>query len=273
MGGGRAESAVRVNAPTRGSQERDDPMTPDVEISVIVPCLNEEQNIPTLLQKLDDVLDYFDLSAEILIVDDCSDDYTFREAFVAQSRHPRVRALHRGLPRGIGNAIRFGIEHARGRMGVVVMGDCVDPLTAIPDFRRLIVEEGHHLALLCRHGARQDLVSIPWLYRFYQFWYRWLARVLIGLPLKDPTYAFRAFDIPYVRSLGLNSPGFEVSPEITFRVFQEGGRIGEIRGSQGRRLAGESKFVFSRAGWGYARVLVEAFLRRPGLVSKAGRKG
>lgn len=111
------------------------------EISIIVPCLNEEQNIPILVQKLESVIQHYGLSAEILMVDDCSDDYTFREAFILQNEHPRVKALHKGLPRGIGHAIRFGIQHARGRMGVVVMGDCVDPLMVIADFRKKSLEK------------------------------------------------------------------------------------------------------------------------------------
>lgn len=93
------------------------------EISIIVPCLNEEQNIPTLVQKLIALIDQSGLSPEILVIDDCSDDHTFHEAFILSSADSRVKALHKGFPRGIGNAIRFGIQHASGRVGVVVTED------------------------------------------------------------------------------------------------------------------------------------------------------
>jgi dolichol-phosphate mannosyltransferase len=232
------------------------------EISIIVPCLNEEQNIPTLVDKLDAVLDRFGLSAEILIVDDASDDYTFREAFILSGQNPRVVALHKGLPRGIGNAIRFGIEHARGRMGVVVMGDLVDPLAAIPDFHQRIVGEGYHLALLSRYMSPEDHDNIPASYRFYHFWFRLLCRILVGVRLKDITYAYRAFDLEWVRGLDLESHGFEISPEVTLKTWLRGGRIAELRGRQGRRIAGESKFLFSREGQGYTWVLVKATLER-----------
>ncbi len=234
----------------------------DPEISIIVPCLNEEQNITALVDKLDAVLEEFGLSAEVLIVDDCSDDYTFREAFLLANRNPRVRAVHKGLPRGIGNAIRFGIEHARGKMGVIVMGDLVDPLGAIPDFYDRIVKQGYHLALLSRYVKPEDHADIPLTYRFYHFWYRWLCRILVGVPLRDITYAFRAFDLDWVRGLKLESGGFELSPEITLKTWLQQGRICELKGRQGRRVRGESKFVFSRQGWGYSRVLLKAFLYR-----------
>lgn len=232
------------------------------EISIIVPCLNEEQNIPILVQKLTALLDDLHLSAEILIVDDCSDDYTFREILLFSHRDPRIKALHKGLPRGIGNAIRFGIEHAKGIMGVVVMGDLVDPIMAIVDFKKKIIDEGYHLALLSRYLDPADHKNIPFSYKVYQWGFRLLSRLLIGVKIKDITYAFRAFNLEFIKGLGLNSGGFEISPEITFKTFLSGGRICEIKGRQGRRFAGESKFLFSRAGYGYSKVLLVAAANR-----------
>lgn len=241
------------------------PTGPVPDVSVLIPCLNEEQNVPSVVDKLVRLLGETGVSSEILIVDDCSDDYTFREAMLLSSRYESVRALHKGLPRGIGHAIRFGIEHARGRVGVVVMGDGVDPIAAIPDFRDEVLERGSHLVLLTRYAEPGDAASIPWSYRFYQSIYRSLCRTAVVLPFRDPTYAYRGFDISYVRGLGLRSGGFEISPEITLKTFLRGGRITELRGQQGRRVSGESKFVFSRQAVGYARVLIGATLaaRRP----------
>lgn len=231
-------------------------------LSLIVPCLNEEQNIPVLIQKLEEVVESNGLSAEILIVDDCSDDYTFREALFMEQRYRNVRALHKGLPRGIGNAIRFGIDHAAGEVGAVVMGDLVDPLHALPDFVDQVLHHDAQLALLSRYVDSEDSRTIPFSYRFYQRIFRLLCRILLGIRIRDITYAFRGFSLPYMRSLGLKSGGFEISPEITLKTYQAGGKIVELKGRQGRRLAGESKFVFSKEGFGYGRVLMEAFLRR-----------
>jgi glycosyltransferase involved in cell wall biosynthesis len=230
------------------------------EVTVIIPCLNEEQNIPSVVDKLVRLLEETAIRGEILIVDDCSDDYTFREAFLLSNRHPNVHALHKGLPRGIGSAIRFGIDHAQGRIGVVVMGDGVDPIAAIPDFRDRIVDNGDDLVLLSRYLAPEDSKTIPLTYRVYQYLFRFLCRWGAGLPVRDPTYAFRGFDLDFARSLKLESRGFEISPEITLKTWVRGGRIHELPGQQGRRIAGESKFVFSQQARGYARVLVRAIL-------------
>lgn len=235
------------------------------DVSVIIPCLNEEQNIPSVVDKLVRLLAETQVDAEVLIVDDCSDDYTFREALLLSNRYANVRALHKGLPRGIGHAIRFGTEHAKGRVGVVVMGDGVDPIAAIPDFRDRILVDGAHLVLLSRYASPGDSRTIPRTYRFYQAVYRALCRIAVGIPFRDPTYAYRAFDIDFTRRLDLTSGGFEISPEITLKTWIHGGRIAELHGQQGRRVAGESKFIFSRQAYGYARVLIHA-----GLMYRAG---
>jgi dolichol-phosphate mannosyltransferase len=236
------------------------PDSPAPDVSIIIPCLNEEQNVPSVVDKLVRLLEATKISAEILIVDDCSDDYTFREAMYLSQRHANVCALHKGLPRGIGSAIRLGIDQARGRVGVVVMGDGVDPIAAIPDFREQVIENGHSLVLLSRYLTAGDSRSIPLSYRFYQRIFRFLCRWGAGLRVKDPTYAFRAFDLSFIRTLGLSSVGFEISPEITIKTWLRGGSICELPGQQGRRIAGESKFVFSHQARGYARVLLQGIL-------------
>lgn len=237
-------------------------MSENPDISIIIPCLNEEQNIPQLVNKLDALIRHHNLKAEALIVDDCSDDYTFRESFILEKDFPFLKALHKGLPRGIGHAIRYGIDHARGKMGVVVMGDLVDPIAAIVDFQEKIIKEGYQLALLSRYLDPQDHRNIPLSYKFYQWWYRFLCRLLTGIKIRDITYAFRAFDLGWARGLKLESRGFEISPEITLKTYLRAGKICEIKGRQGRRIEGESKFLFSKEGSGYARVLLKAaFLR------------
>lgn len=232
------------------------------DISLIIPALNEEGNLTPLVERIREILREYDLDAEILIVDDCSPDGTLREAQGLQDRYPEVRALHKPLPHGLGRGVRFGISHAAGRMGVVVMADGVDPLATIADFKRAIIEGGAHLALLSRYMHEGDADTIPWSYKSFQYLFRWIAYLLVGIDLKDTTYAYRAFDLDYVRAIALKSDGFEISPEITFSVFLSGGRIAEVRGRQTRRVTGMSKFVFRRAAGGYSRVLLKAFARR-----------
>jgi dolichol-phosphate mannosyltransferase len=258
-----AEAISRVSPSRTTAVQRKNGRRKHVDVSLIIPCLNEDQNVGILVDKLDRLMAEAKLNAEILIVDDCSDDYTFREALMLSMRYPQVDALHKGLPRGFGRAIRFGLEHASGRTGVIVMGDNVDPLAAIADFHRLVSEENYDLVLMNRHSNPEHRKSIPlWPYRVYQWIFRTFCRIGTGLPYRDPTYAYRGFSVDFLRSLELESGGFEISPEVTLKAWLRGARIGELAGAQGRRVSGASNFVFSQQALGFLRVLVKASIAR-----------
>jgi glycosyltransferase involved in cell wall biosynthesis len=235
-------------------------------VSFIVPALDEALNLPPLFERLRAVHAALGLPCEILVVDDASTDDTLAVARAAGGAHPEIRALHKPLPHGLGRAVRAGIEQARGRVGIVVMADGVDPLEeAVPQLCQRILRDGCQLALLTRYTDPRDAASIPSSYRILHRLFRLFTSRLLGLPYADTTYAFRGFDLDYVRRLGLRSTGFELSPEITFRTHFAGGRIGEVAGRQTRRVRGKSNFRFTRVAPGYARVLGEACLMRVGL--------
>jgi glycosyltransferase involved in cell wall biosynthesis len=251
---------------SRDSKDRGNPV-----LSFIVPALNEQDNLGPLVQRLA-ALEQQSRPCEILIVDDASNDATYDVGSRLAEEDSRVRILHKEQPRGLGRVIRHALPHVRGRVAVVVMADGVDPLeTAVPQFCDKILVEGCHLVLLSRYTVPSDSDSIPFSYKVCQSGFRLLTRYGLGIKFPDTTYAFRAFDSDFVRNLGLTSSGFEISPEITFKVVFAGGRVGEVSGRQTRRVRGKSKFRFLRAFGGYSRVVLEGFyLRlRPGTRTQA----
>lgn len=232
-------------------------------VTFIVPALNEEDNLAPLIERLLAAEKALGHSCEILIVDDASDDNTYTVGCKLAKYHEQVRVVHKGLPRGIGNAVRTGLAAARGYLGVVVMADGVDPVeSALPEFCMKIMNEGCDLVLLSRYLEPSDGDTIPFSYKFLHWGFRLLSRYALGIRFRDVTYAFRAFNVEFLRSLGLRSQKFEISPEITFRTIFAGGKVSEVRGRQTRRVRGKSKFLFSKAFWGYTRVLLEAFCLR-----------
>lgn len=239
-------------------------------MSFIVPALNEEQNLPGLFDRLLAIGHGIDLPIEILLVDDASDDRTLEIARESARQQPEIRPIHKPLPHGIGLGVRCGLDAARGRIGIVVMADGVDPLEeAVPHFCRKILEEDCRLVLLSRYTAAGDAHSIPLSYKVFHLVFRFVTSTLLGIPQTDTTYAFRAFDVAWLRSLGLRSRGFEISPEITFRTHFAGGKIGTVPGRQTRRVLGQSKFRFRRVAPGYTRILLLGFAMRLGLVRAA----
>ena len=232
-------------------------------ISFIVPALNEELNLPPLFERLLGLEQRLNWPSEICVVDDCSRDGTLRVAQEWQARHPQIRPIHKPMPHGLGRGICTALQHVQGKVGIVVMADGVDPLEeAVPEFCKLVLDEGCQLVLLSRYLDPRDSQTIPLSYKVHHTIFRFCTAFLLGIPFRDTTYAFRAFDIPFVRGLNLHSGGFEISPEITFKTHFSGGKIGQVRGRQTRRVHGKSNFLFSRAARGYSKVLAEGFYLR-----------
>ena len=232
-------------------------------VSFIVPALNEELNLPPLFKRLLALERKLGLASEILVIDDSSTDGTLRVAQEAARLHPQIRPFHKPLPHGLGCGVRAAIRLAKGKIGVVVMADGVDPMeNTVPEFCKKILEEGCHLVLLSRYTDVCDAKSIPRSYRFCHTVFRFCTSTVLGIPYLDTTYAFRAFDVQFVKRLNLRSDGFAISPELTFKTHFSGGKIGEVSGRQTRRVRGESKFLFSKAALPYAKVLAEGFVMR-----------
>jgi glycosyltransferase involved in cell wall biosynthesis len=236
-------------------------------VSFIVPALNEELNLPFLFERLLSIQAKLGLPSEILVVDDASVDRTFEVARAAAETHPEIRPIRKPLPHGLGSGVRVGLEHARGRVGIIVMADGVDPLEdAVPRFCEKVLREDCQLVLLSRYVDPGDADSIPASYKVFHRIFRFLTEHVLGIPHPDTTYAFRAFDVAFVRALSLRSSGFEISPEMTFRTFFAGAKIGEVPGRQTRRVRGKSNFRFTRVALPYARVAALGLLLRVGLL-------
>lgn len=230
--------------------------------------MNEAENLPPLIARLDWIVKAAGLDVETLVLDDASDDETWQVAQGLEDQYARlrIRVLRRYQPRrGYGAIVRYGLAHAIGRYCVLVAADGVDPIELIPDFVAHM-RDGVTLVQCSRYLNPGDARTIPFKYKFYQTIYRTLIRLLLQQHIRDSTYAFKMFDRVYVMALGLTSNRFSISPEITFKVLLSGGRIDYIPAGQGVRQRGASKFVFWREGYGYASTLLRAWLHRLGIL-------
>ncbi|MGH9840313.1 MAG: glycosyltransferase family 2 protein [Blastocatellia bacterium] len=87
---------------------------PHNTLSVVVPLYNEEENLPLLVSSLFDVLAANQSFLELVLVDDGSRDRTAAMAAGLAAREPRIRLVQHECNRGLGAAIRTGLEAARG---------------------------------------------------------------------------------------------------------------------------------------------------------------
>lgn len=254
---GDGQAGLRIReAIERWRDDRLAPETPD--LSVVVPCYKEAGNLELVCDRLLAVLESQSIAAEILLVDDASPDDTLMVARQQMWRSPRIRAITKPLPRGMGNAIKHGVTQARAPVIAITMGDGSDDVERIPEMFRRIASDGYGLVIGSRYRYRHNYENIPHLYRMWSRFFRIVAAGVTGMKLRDYTNAFRVFHRRVVERYGLESGGFEISPELTFKAWYATRRVTEVDVRHLKRASGQSNFSFMRAGPGYGKILIKA---------------
>ncbi|NOZ04953.1 MAG: glycosyltransferase family 2 protein [Chloroflexi bacterium] len=149
------------------------------ELSVVLPVLNEEANIPTLYERLTTTMQEQDVDYELVFVDDGSQDKSLEQlhALAAKDRHVIVVELARNFGHQV--AISAGLDHARGNAVIVMDADLQDPPEVLPQFIAKW-QEGYDVVYAVREHRKEN-----WLKRAaYAGFYRLLQRAAnIEIPL------------------------------------------------------------------------------------------
>ena len=240
-----------------------------VDLTIVIPCLNEADSLVGTLDNINSALSGQSFSWEIIVVDDLSDDKTLEVANRWAEKHRSnisVRVISRQLDRrGYGAVVRYGTAYGNGRYCIFVSADGVDPVHLIPQLYDEL-EKGAVLAQCSRYMRKGDDQTIPFSYKFFQFFFRIGVRIALGQFILDSTYAFKMFRRCEILGVGIASNRFNISPEITFKSILIGGHVAYVPGAQGVRQSGASKFVSHKEGIGYGYCLIRAFLHRHRIV-------
>jgi glycosyltransferase involved in cell wall biosynthesis len=228
-------------------------------VSVVIPVYNEGEDV---VRHLDRILREVLLPAEILVVHDTPDDTTVPYALQIARRDPRVRTVLNTYGPGPANAIRFGIDAARAPVAVVTMADGCDDPRQIDDLARL-VDRGVVVAAASRYMPGGQQVGGPRLKQMASRWAGRSLRLLARVGTRDATNSFKAYDIEFVREVGIESrTGFEIGIELTAKATRLRRPVAEIPTIWLDRQLGESRFDMGRFLPSYLRWYFFAFGRR-----------
>jgi dolichol-phosphate mannosyltransferase len=239
-------------------------------VSIVIPTINEAENIKQLIPQIEAVLKSGGLTGEIVVVDDKSTDGTYEEAVRLNGIYGNVKAIGRKNKDGLGNALKRGVEEARYGIVIFMDADLSHQPKEIPNFMEAIREydvvvgsrfiEGSEL----RRSAMRKLISGT---------YNVVSKNVLGVRIKDITSGYRAFRKDKFKALNLESAGPEIHSELVVRSSIEGFRVGEIPVSYSDRLHGQTKLNYLKIGRGYSRVLLKGFLSKAAKMLRYGRKG
>ena len=115
-----------------------------IDISVVVPCYNEQGALPFYYDKMKEVMALLpELSFEIIIVDDGSTDGTLETAKQLAKSDDRIRYISFSRNFGKEAAMYAGLKNASGKYTAIMDADLQDPPEMIPEMYRVITEEGY----------------------------------------------------------------------------------------------------------------------------------
>jgi glycosyltransferase involved in cell wall biosynthesis len=217
-------------------------------VSIVIPCLNEEDNIDKVVRVARDVLEREGLDGEVVVADNASED---RSAELA--REAGARVVHEPR-RGYGNAYMAGFAAARGRYIVMGDADLTYDFNEIPRFVAQL-EGGADLVV----GDRMDNIrpgAMPWHHRYIgNPALSGTLNLFFKTGVRDAHCGMRAFRRDALPRLDLRAPGMEFASEMVIRAAKESMSIRELPIDYHPR-GGQSKLSSFRDGWRHLRFLL-----------------
>ncbi|HLY64779.1 MAG TPA: glycosyltransferase family 2 protein [Chloroflexota bacterium] len=213
-------------------------------VSVVIPALNEADNLPHVLPCLPDGIH------EFILVDGNSSDSTIE---VARQLRPDVKIAHE--TRGKGAAMLTGFETATGDYVVALDADgSMDPA----EIERFVgaLDAGADFAKGSRYlpGAGSDDISL--LRSLGNAVLLRAVRWLFGGHFTDLCYGYVAFRKDALPKLGLDCTGFEIETLMNIRALKAGITVTEVPSYEKRRIIGESRLNAFRDGLRILRTIV-----------------
>jgi glycosyltransferase involved in cell wall biosynthesis len=217
-------------------------------VSVVIPCLNEAENIEVCVARALAVLEEHQIPGEVVVADNASEDGSPELAAKAGAR-----VIHEPR-RGYGSAYLAGLGAATGDYVVMLDADLTYDFEDIPAFVEKL-DEGAEMVI----GDRMDNIhpgAMPWLHRYVG------NPVLTGIlntffrtGVKDAHCGMRALRRDVLPTLDLRTTGMEFASEMVIRASKRDLDIRQIPIEYHPR-GGESKLSSFRDGWRHLRFLL-----------------
>lgn len=217
---------------------------PGAEVSIIIPCYNEKDNVFPLFKALDKAL--VGWKWEAIFIDDHSPDGTIEQVRHLARQDIRARGILRIGKRGLSSAVIDGVLSSSAEYIAVIDGDMQHDETRLPEMLTAVMQEHYDFAVGSRHvsgGSNQGLANY-WR-RFLSDYGIKLSQKFLPVPLQDPMSGFFVVKRTLFLKLlpQLTGTGFKILLDLILSCPSTI-RIIEIPFQFRKRLSGQSKLDF-----------------------------
>ena len=227
-----------------------------MDISVVVPLLNEAESLPELEAWIRRVMNEHGFSYEIVFVDDGSTDNSWAIIQQLSQANPNVKALRFRRNYGKSPAHNEGFKVVQGDVVITMDADLQDSPDEIPDLYKMIKEDGYDLV----SGWKKVRYDSKLMKNIPSKFFNWTTRVMSGIKLHDFNCGLKAYRNEVVKSIQVYGEMHRYIPVIA--KMNGFGHIGEKVVQHQKRKYGSSKFGLSRFVRGYLDLVTINFISK-----------
>ena len=210
-----------------------------MDISVVIPFLNEEESLPELTEWIQRVANTNHLSYEIIMVDDGSSDKSWYVVEELRKKNPNIKGIKLQRNYGKSAALNEGFRAAQGEVVITMDADLQDSPEEIPGLRRMIIEDGYDLVSGWKK-TRHDPIGKTLPSKFFN----WFTKKVSKIKLHDFNCGLKSYKLKVVKSIEVYGEMHRYIPLLAkWAGFKN---IGEKVVEHRARKYGKSKFGMSR---------------------------
>jgi glycosyltransferase involved in cell wall biosynthesis len=205
-------------------------------LSLVIPCYNEQENVPTLLQRVEAALKPIGRPFEVIIIDDGSTDSTPAMLSDAMHQSPWLRVIRMARNGGQSAAFEAGFEAARGEIIATIDADLQNDPEEIPRLLPLLDEKKVDMITGWRK-ERQDTTFRRWQSRQANRIRNWITQETVN----DSASSLKIYRAPVIKGIKLFRGAHRYFPTL---VKMRGGTVYETPVKHSHRFAGTAKYGF-----------------------------
>jgi glycosyltransferase involved in cell wall biosynthesis len=229
-----------------------------VNISVVIPLLNEQESLPELHSWIVKIMNEHQYSYEILFIDDGSTDDSWHTIEQLSNENPLVKGIRFLRNYGKSQALHAGFAKASGEVIITMDADLQDSPEEIPELYNMIVNQKFDLVSGWKKKRYDSVVSKNLPSKLFN----WAARKTSGVQLNDFNCGLKAYKNIVIKNIEVSGEMHRYIPVLAKNAGF--GKIGEKAVKHQARKYGESKFGMSRFVNGFLDLITIWFLSRYG---------
>jgi glycosyltransferase involved in cell wall biosynthesis len=229
-----------------------------MNLSIIIPLLNEQESLPELHQWIVKVMTTHNYSYEVIFIDDGSTDDSWQIIETLSKENPNVKGIRFLRNFGKSQALHAGFAKAQGDVVITMDADLQDSPDEIPDLYNMVISKGFDLVSGWKKKRYDSVVSKNLPSKLFN----WAARKTSGVQLNDFNCGLKAYKSIVIKNIEVSGEMHRYIPVLAKNAGFS--KIGEKVVIHQARKYGESKFGMSRFINGFLDLITIWFLSKYG---------